>query len=279
MPRPNIDLPKWIARIPQNVIDLPAESVSPIRHFHRGARDAWNLLDYFTRNVGRTNVHPAAFERHQHRLRRLVIVALAEAFERYLKEVGAICVDHVAPLVTDDRLKVLPVTAIGVAAHFKEDGLGKALCEASTWLDCDAVTKRFGRLLADHHSTSQGLRLFAQDVDADRYTALKTVFQLRHSIVHNLGVITGSDAAKLRLLTKRKVEPKQLWPTNGDVMYVKLFLEDTADWMNEQVIRRLETLLTDLHGADNSLFVPADKAQELATQFSTSATVAGVTRP
>lgn len=277
MPRPTIaNLDDRIARIPQNVIDLPAESTTPIGHYERGANDAWNLLQYFQRNAGRAEVvRPTVLERQVRRLRMLSLVGLVEAFERFLKELAALCVDHVAPIVLDYRLDVLKVDATDVASHFTAQTIGHALCEGDTWLNVQAIHTRFGRLLCDHYATNPGIQLFPQ---GQRRTTLETIFQLRHTIVHNLGVLTRTDAAKLRLMTKTAVEaPKVLWLTNGDVWYVKLWLDETAEWVNEEIRKRLEVLLTALHAADNTLFVPATKAAELATKFGKAVTIAGAT--
>ncbi|MCO5172382.1 MAG: hypothetical protein M9894_39290 [Planctomycetes bacterium] len=276
MPRPTIpNLDARIARIAQDVVDLPAESTTPIGHYERGANDAWNLLQYFERNAGRAVVRPTVLERHVRRLRMLALVGLVEAFERFLKEVAAVCVDHVAPLVLDDRLDVLRVDATDVAAHFTAQTIGHALCEGDTWLNVESIQRRFGRLLADHHSTNAGIQLFPK---GQRRTTLETIFQLRHTVVHNLGVLTRTDAAKLRLMTRTPVAaPKVLWLTNGDVWYVKLWLDETAEWANDQIRARLATLLTDLHTADPSLFDPPAKAAALATTFGKPVTIAGAT--
>lgn len=199
-------------------------------------------------------------------------MGLVEAFERFLKELAAVWVDQVAPLVLDDRVAVLRVDATKVAAHFSAQTVGLALCEGDTWLNAEAVHRRFGRLLADHHSKSPGLQLFPE---GQRRTTLDTIFQLRHTIVHNLGVVTRTDAARLRLLTKQPVAaPKVLWLTNGDVWYVKLWLDQTAEWVNDQVGARLEALLTALHSDDDTLFEPAAKAAELASVLGKAVTIA-----
>lgn len=275
MPRPAVaNLDARIARIAQDVVDLPTESRTPIGHYERGANDAWNLLQYFERNAGRgQTVRPTVLERHVRRLRLLALVGLVEAFERFLKELAAVCVDQVAPLVLDDRVAVLRVDATKVAAHFSAQTVDSALCEGDTWLNAEAVHRRFGRLLADHHSKNSGLQLFPE---GQRRRTLDTIFQLRHTIVHNLGVVTRTDAARLRLLTKQPVAaPKVLWLTNGDVWYVKLWLDQTAEWVNDQVGARLEALLTALHGDDDTLFEPAAKAAELASVLGKAVTIVG----
>lgn len=104
------------------------------------------------------------------------------------------------------------------------------------------------------------------------------LFQLRHSIVHNVGVITRSDALKLRLMCQRTINaPRVLTPSNGDVWYAKLFLDETARWGNDRVADRLATVLSERHADDATLFDPLAKATELARLFRKKVTVAGQT--
>ncbi len=78
----------------------------------------------------------------------MILVNLVETFERYLKEVAAACVDHLARYVLDDRFNAFRIQGSALAAHFGTDTLGRSLCESATWLDCDEVNERFRRLLS-----------------------------------------------------------------------------------------------------------------------------------
>lgn len=271
-----INLQQLIANIAQHGAALPPESSSPPEHYKRSANDAWNLLRYFQRTAQRTNIYAQPFERHAGRLRSLVLFTLIEAFERYLKEAAACCVDHVAPLVLDDRVKVFNVDSRRVAANFTES-LGKALCEGDTWLDCKDINDRFGKLLANPFS-APSFQLFVQASAPDgwRRTTMETLFQLRHTIAHNVSVITRSDAAKLRLLTKSAVDaPRVLSPTEQDVRYSKQFLDETVAWANVRIAERLAEVLTTIHADNRTVFDPGSKADAIAKQFTVAVTVAG----
>jgi hypothetical protein len=167
-----------------------------------------------------------------------------------------------------------------IAAHFNEQTLGKALCESDTWLSTSDINTRFSRLLADPFGQPT-YRLFPElnqttNTDQWRRQCLDILWQLRHSIVHNAGVLTRSDAAKLRLLTKATVEsPRVLEITNGDVWYVKLFLDDLVAWVNAKIALRLSEVMTTLHQGDAALFQPAVTAQELAQTLREPVTIAG----
>ena len=74
---------------------------------------------------------------------------------------------------------------------------------------------------------------------------------MRHTITHNVGVVTGSDAAKLKLIVKSNVDSSRiLTPTPHDIHYVKRFLFETSKWVNQRVGSRLAKVLADLH-SDN----------------------------
>lgn len=89
-------------------------------------------------------------------------------------------------------------------------------------------------------------------------------------------MITRSDAAKLRLLRRGAVDGhKLLQLTNGDVWYVKLFLEDLAAWANARIAARLADVLTAIHTDDSTLFAPAEVADRLAQIFREKINLAG----
>ena len=276
MPAPAIDFDLRLKRIPTHVVNLPVEAVVPRLHYERSANDSWATVIYFERNLGRVNVHQAASERHMSRLYIMVLLSVVEAFERFLKEIAAVCVDQVGRIVLDDRLDVFSLKGDVLAAHFQAATIGKSLCESSTWLDCKEINRRFKRILADPF-TEGTFELFPNQTNSPNFARrrlVEIVFQLRHSIVHNAAVITESDALKLRLLTKAPVVGSQvLWPTRGDVWYVKLFLDQTVKQLNEEIGDRLAKLMTALHGVDSNLFDPATRAQELADLFRRSSQV------
>jgi hypothetical protein len=262
---------------------LPEESGVPHRHYRRSANDSWNLLVYVERNIRDVNVYRAPYERHMRRLSTMVLLSIVEAFERFLKEIAAECINHVAGCVIDDRLDVFTVKGNVVAAHFAEVNLGKALCESLTWCDCDDTNKRFRRVLADPFKDGD-FYIFPQvsqrpEALRHRYELMSLIWQLRHTIAHNTGVITLSDAQKFRVLIKGQVDsPRLLWPTKADVSYVKLFLDETVELINREIGTRLSALLTTLHSKDQSLFAPENKAQELANLFGTASIVSGQSR-
>jgi hypothetical protein len=211
----------------------------------------------------------------------MVLVNLVETFERFLKELASACVDHLANHVLDDRFNAFKIQGSGLASHFGTATLGKSLCESGVWLDCDEVSERFRKLLCDPFQPGGSFFLFPKQGQQPageiwRFAVLGLVWQLRHTVVHNVGIITQSDAVKLRLWARQPVEsPRVLSPTREDIRYLKRFLDETAQSCNTRVGERLAELLTTLHGSDPTLFVPQQKANEVTRTFGSPLTVAG----
>lgn len=271
---------RYVERIVDHTNPLPPESNSPIRHYERHANDAWNLVLYVKRNLSRANTHPAAREQHLVRLRSMALLAIVEGFERFLKEIAAVCVDRVAEHTNDDRLKKFSVGGSVAAAHFAERSVGKALCESSTWLDCKEIDERFRLILAPFATTNKR-EFFVFPNDKQQPAGLRgkresvtLIFQLRHTLVHNGGVVTKSDAVKFRRILKKPVaSPRSLAPTHADVWYVKTFLDEFVRILNDAIGAELETLLNEIVMVDPAAFDAASQAQELADLFQVPITI------
>ena len=285
MGRPRIDLREKVTEIANHAEPMTPESGTPLKHYIRSVSDLWNLRKYVEKKIQQGTYYEKVASNHLAALDRMLLVNLIKAFERFLKETAAVCIDHLAGCVLDDRLGTFSVKGTEIAAHFAEDSLGKALCESRTWLNCEEINKRFSHLLSDPFDSQKGVfRVFdkpskkSQPSGEDDFRTMSFLWQLRHTIVHNVGGITKSDAMKLKLLARRQVAaPRLLRPTSDDLRHVKEFLDETAKKINERVCVRLAELLTTLHGDDPSLFDPSDKAREVARHFDITVTVAGAT--
>lgn len=236
---------------------LDAEADVPFLHFKHGLNTTYDLTRYLAKHARLSGgARPEALEAHLCRLRALVAVGLVEAFERLLKEMLAACIDVLAPLATDDRFGKPTLSPGIMIAHFETGSVGRAVAESQMFSDSRKIREVFGQLLRDPDKTNAWevfpveLRDPATPPDLDelkRAELLDVVMQLRHSIVHNLGVLTKSDALKLGLMTKTVLKaPRKFWLEQTDVLSLKLFLYETAKLLNDRISDRLFDLETAL---------------------------------
>ncbi len=103
------------------------------------------------------------------------------------------------------------------------------------------------------------------------------VWQLRHTIVHNVGVLTQSDGTKLQILTQKSVKaPGLLRPIRDNVRYAEEFLAAMAEDVNKRCGARLAEVLTELHAGNPGLFQLPEKANDVAEDFQMTVSVGGI---
>ena len=210
----------------------------------------------------------------------MALAEMLESFERFLKELASVCIDFLAPYTTDDRFDEFTPKRSMIAAVVNATSVGKALCESDTWLSNATINARFASLLKDSGGgTWEFLFPLANQVPAaerPRAASLAVLWQIRHNLAHNVGVLTQSDAMKLRVLVGGPVDAdRRLNPTDNDLRYVKRFLSESATRTNERVGNRLAQLLTVFHAADPTLFVAQDRANQVSQRFTISLTING----
>lgn len=279
MPRPQIDLHNAVRDLLQHSSPSSPDADCPIKHFEQLSNTGQLLLKYIEDHIDPVNVYPSGYNRHLGHLRRMVLAELIESFERFLKELAAVCIDQLAPYVVDDRFDAfMPRGQIAPFVH--AGSIGKALCESDTWIKNKTINERFRSLLKlpfgepwewlfpEENQQPKGER--------ERAKTLSILWQIRHNLAHNVGVITDSDAMKFRVLVGGSVPAaRRLSPTRADLRYVKRFLSETATRANERVGMRLADLLALFHQRDTQLFDAKDKAEEISRQFARSLIVDG----
>ncbi len=264
MPRPRTDLHRKVREPLGHTLPLPSEASSPIRHFDRNANAIMSTLRYIEGHLARAGFYASVCERHLANLRRMALASLVESFERFLKELAVLCIDSLVSFVND-------LTA---------GSIGKALCDSDTWVTNKATNERFKKLLKlpfgdnweslfpDENQSPQGER--------NRARTLSILWQVRHTITHNVGVITGSDAGKFKMLVKADVESSRILnPGNHDIIYVKRFLSETAQSVNVRIGNRLAQVLTVLHADNPALFGSLDKANSISRELGFPVTIDG----
>ena len=111
------------------------EAEAPISHYILSSLAAVNMRRYMMKKLGETAHYTAVRDRHFVTLNNMVLVNLSQAFERFIKDLAAVCVDHLFDRTIDGRFDEPQVRGSSLAAHFAGSSPGKALCESGTWLD------------------------------------------------------------------------------------------------------------------------------------------------
>lgn len=278
--RPRTNLHRKVKEVLSHTRPLPPESESPIAHYEKAANSNISLIKYVENHLDISGLYRAALDRHMAHMYRLVVANLIETFERFIKELAAICIDHVAIYVNDGRYDSFSTKGGQIVAHFRAGSIGKALCESDTWLNNNDINDRFRRILKPP-SGKPGEFLFPNEdqhpvAERDTASTLSILWQIRHNLTHNSGVLTGSDSMKLRMLSKGAVEQDCiLSPSRDDLRFVKRFLTETANRTNERVGKRLADLLTEIHYTDSTLFLAQEKADEISRLIRLPLSIAG----
>jgi hypothetical protein len=259
-----------VREILQHSSPLLPQADRPIQHFEQSANTGSLLLQYIDEHIDPNDVYAAVYDRHLGHLRRMILAELIESFERFLKELAAVCIDFLAPYTTDDRFDdLVPRRSEKIAAFINAPSVGKALCESDTWINNATINTRFASILKEP-SGSDWEFLFPQAnrqpaAERDRAATLAILWQVRHNLAHNVGVVTRSDAMRFRVLIGAPVTAdRRLSPSGDDLKYAKRFLTETAFRTNERVSRRVAQLLEGFHLVDPALFDAQAKADEVS---------------
>jgi hypothetical protein len=278
--RPPIDLNQRVRDLLTHTVPLRLGVDAPIRNFEERTNACFNLIKYIDDHVATQSVYRASYDRHMSLLHRMVLVSLVETFERFIKETAVVCVDAIAPVTIDNRFDQFSPTGGSLAGQFISGSIGKAMCESDTWLSNQAINDRFRNILKPHFGEPWN-SLFPNEKqnpngERARASTLSILWQVRHNITHNTGVLTDSDARRLTLMIKMRVNPgSTLNPDLFDLRYVKRFLVETADHTNNRIGRRLAELLTERYQDDSTLFDPQVSADSISKSFQQSLTIAG----
>jgi hypothetical protein len=282
MANPKTDLDRQIEEIVRHTNPLPAESICPILHFEQSAKASTGLLRFVDFHLSTAGLSRSAYETHVLHLRRMALASLIEAFERFLKELASVCIDALVRHVGDDRFEEFSARGGQLAFHLSAGSVGKALCESDTWLTNRTINERFKRLLKSPFGDNWE-NLFPEDnqqpqAERRRARTLSILWQIRHTITHNVGVITGSDAAKFRMLVKGTVSPDRVLRLGKrDIIRADKLLSESSRAVNDRVGKRLETLLDGLHRDNPALFDAQEMADRVSRQLGFSITIDGST--
>ena len=279
MARPKVDLHLKIVDILADSKPV-ATSNTPIKVLHERLNSCFLMLNYIDQHIRpvKSN-YKGVFDSHATLLRRMALGHLIEAFELFIKELAIHCIDLISPYVFDDRFKSFKLTGDTLTLNFESKTVGKALCQSDTWINNKGINERFRSILGTHFGLPWKESLFPDEsqtpvAEQPRAKTLSILWQIRHNITHNTGVLTEADARRFTLMTKSTVEPRRiLSPTLQQLKHVQRFLHEAAESTNSRVAQRLADLLSQLYLDDNSLFVPQDQANYVSSIFGIPLTV------
>lgn len=282
--RPPIDLNQKVRELLSHTDDSPDVDAAPIRNFEQRIGSGDRLVHYIDRHLDAEKIYATVLDRHMALLNRMTLVMMIESFERFIKELAVVCVDCLSQYAIDDRFDKLTASPGIVALQFGSGSVGRALCESDTWLNNSLINDRFRSILKPPFGDKVWDEFLypkprqQPQTEQDRAATLAILWQVRHTITHNVGHLTAADAKRLRLLIKGDVAAEQtLAPDRKDLKYVQQFLTETALHTNQRISNRLADVLTDFHTEDATLFTPQEIATNLAKRFQVSMTIAGAT--
>ena len=281
MPRLRTDVHRKVRELLSHSVPLGPQAQRPIQHFESAINVGLQLLRYIQDHIDLDTVYEAGYSRHLGHLGRMALAEMIESFERFLKELAAACVDSLARYCLDDRFdEFLPRRGDTIAAFVNAQSIGKALCESDTWINNKAINDRFSALLQSPFG-AKWEPLFPSPnekpaAERERAATLAILWQVRHNLAHNLGVITHSDAKRFRVMIGGPVEDDcRLAPDTDDLKYIKRFLSESAEQVNVRVGTRLAELLTAYHASDAGLFDAQAEADALSRRLDFPITIDG----
>src|SRR5712691_3219624 len=128
-----INLHNKLRDVLSHTIPPMLEAARPLAHLEATLKAHVDMIDYVTDHIDFSTVYGSVFDHHMRHLYRMVFVTQISAFERFLKELAGVCVDHLAPYVLDDRFDDFQISGGVLASHFAAGSVGKAMCESGTW--------------------------------------------------------------------------------------------------------------------------------------------------
>jgi hypothetical protein len=208
---------------------------------------------------GPTGAKEATFVKYRWYAEQLVLLEAINAFETFYKKtfigVGAILQEYVQPelmrpVKIEARLLWSITDAISVPA---------LVFEQSLFHDLEAIDGASDMLI--------GKRRYNQNSHPnpleERVKALRAIFQIRHTLSHNSGLVTESDGAKFRRLkfditTKEVIDPAKNHLGLAVFRELEAEAKDFTSWLADKTATFLEACIT-----DRGLEIPTSKQNEL----------------
>jgi hypothetical protein len=231
------------------------------------------LLKRRPKGKGPPAAKEGTFEKYRWYSKQLILLEAINAFEAFYKktfvQLGIVLHDYVQPEVFKD-IKIDPTLVWSTAGQISAPAL---IFEQSLFHDLEAIDKSTQMLV--------GYRRYNQNSPdahlADRVRALRAIFQIRHTLSHNNGLVTDGDAAKFKRLKFNIAAGEVIDPSNNYLgLAVFRELNSEADeftkWLASATSNFLISCIT-----KRSLSIPAAKRKDLESLLGAHASWAKVT--
>lgn len=219
---------------------------------------------------GPTGAKEATFVKYRWYADHLVLLEAINAFETFYKttftRLGAILQPFVHP--SPDRIvKINAQQLWGVTGDTVTSGLVPALVfEHELFHDLDNVDGATDMLIGKRRYN----RKMTHNPEANRVKTLRGIFQVRHTLSHNCGLVTNNDHGKFKELGLTTVVGEVIDPVKGSLsLGILKELENEATnftaWLRIEVAAYLSTCIS-----TRSLVVPIAKKLELERLLGTA---------
>lgn len=219
---------------------------------------------------GAIGAKAATFVKYRWYAEHLVLLEGINAFENFYKSTFSKLGTLLQPFVQPDADRVISINARLLWSIAGEtilpDLVPTLVFEHQLFHDLDEVDRATDMLVGKRRYN----RKTKNNPLADRIRAIRGIFQIRHTLSHNCGMVTKSDQAKFKELKFTLVQNEVIDPSK-DNLSLAIFKElereasDFTSWLCQETAAFLSNCI-----ASRNLVVPLTKRRELETLLGTN---------
>ncbi len=232
-----------------------------------------HILKSAAKSNGPTGAKEGTFIKYRWYAEQLVLLEAINAFETFFKKtivrLGTLLVDYVLP----EAFKDVKIDASLIWSTAGQIDAPALMFEQSLFHDLEAIDKCLQMLV--------GARRYNQNSPkpamSKRVKALRTIFQIRHTLSHNGGLVTSGDALKFKRL-RFNVNSSEVIDPAKDYLGVAVFrilnaeASEMTAWLADATATFLQACV-----ADRALAVPSSGRSDFEKLLGASASWKAVT--
>jgi hypothetical protein len=208
---------------------------------------------------GPTGAKEATFVKYRWYAEHLVLLEAINAFETFYKKtfigLGAVVQEYVQP----ELMKAIKIEARLLWSISGAISVPALVFEQSLFHDLETIDGASEMLIGKKRYNQN----YQTNPLGERVKALRAIFQIRHTLSHNSGLVTESDGAKFKRLTF-DITPQQVIDPARNQLGLAVFREleaeakDFTSWLADETAAFLEECIT-----DRGIEIPTSKQNEL----------------